>query len=95
MTQRCLGCKHDKDQHTMRSGPAAFAAAAVALGWRRIGGKGYTIADLPLDGSTQYIVPDAKTWISCPEHCKGCVCAWCGFDPCSCMGGPRFDVRPE
>lgn len=72
---------------------AAFAAVAVTLGWRRIGGAG----DLRRVGATDklYLIPDAKTWIVCPDHRKGCVCARCGFEPCSCMGGPRFDVRPD
>lgn len=29
----------------------------------------------------------------CLVHTDGLVCDRCGFEVCSCMGGPRFDVR--
>lgn len=70
----------------------AWDSALAALGWRRVGGPAEEIRRV---GTTErlYVVPDAKTWVVCPEHAKGMVCNRCGFKACSCMGGPRFDVR--
>lgn len=31
--------------------------------------------------------------IRCTKHAVDLVCNRCGFEICSCMGGPRFDVR--
>jgi hypothetical protein len=72
----------------------AWHVAMALLGWRRIGGAGadFTPPIALKKPGEHYIVPQAATWIVCPEHAKGTVCARCCAADCYCMGGPRFDV---
>lgn len=84
-----------RDRDHIREWQETYERAAVAAGFRRIGGAvDHVEWRWRTDGSPEVVViPDAKTWVVCPVHAKGTVCARCGFESCSCMGGPRFDVR--
>ena len=57
----------------------ALELAACGLGWRRVV-ESKDLASL-------------KAPFRCTRHTVGLVCDRCGFEVCSCMGGPRFDVR--